>query len=139
MPQLVRWMIKTALIYFVVALALATLTALQPVLGLDPRLQALRPVYLHYLMVGWVTQLIMGIAYWMFPKYSKERPRRSETVAWGVYTALNAGLILRGFGEPLVAWQPERGLGWLLALSAVCQLAAAWGFIFNTWSRVKER
>ncbi len=137
MPQLVRWTIKTALIYFVIALSMAALVAAQPLLGLSPTLQALRPVYLHFLMVGWVTQLIIGMAYWMFPKFSKERPRRSDTAAWGVYVALNSGLILRGFGEPLTALQPDAG--WMLALSAVCQLVAAWAFIFNTWSRVKER
>jgi len=26
------------------------------------------PVYIHLLVFGWLTQLIFGVIYWMFPK-----------------------------------------------------------------------
>lgn len=139
MPVLSRIYIKTGLVYFVVALAMAALLAAQPVLKLSSSLSVLRPVYLHLLMVGWVLQLIFGVVYWMFPKYSKEQPRGSEKLGWFVYVTLNLGLILRAVGEPLVMLQPDNSVGWLLAASAVLQLVAGWGFIANTWSRVKER
>lgn len=139
MPVLSRIYIKTGLVYFVVALAMAALLAAQPVLKLSSSLSVLRPVYLHLLMVGWVLQLIFGVVYWMFPKYSKEQPRGSEKLGWFVYVTLNLGLILRAVGEPLVMLQPDNSVGWLLAASAVLQLVAGWGFIANTWSHVKER
>lgn len=137
MPTLTRVFIKTGLLYFVVALAAWLVVAAQPVLGLPAGVAVLRPVALHLLMVGWVTQLIIGVVFWMFPKESKERPRGSETLGWVVYVLLNSGLVLRVIGEPLVATMP--GAGWMLALSAVLQLAASWVFIANTWARVKER
>jgi hypothetical protein len=37
------------------------------------------PVYLHLFMIGWVTQMIFGVAYWMFPRVSKENPRGWDT------------------------------------------------------------
>ncbi|MCC6615344.1 MAG: cbb3-type cytochrome c oxidase subunit I [Anaerolineae bacterium] len=139
MPLLSRAFIKAGLIYFIVGLAAGVLTVAQPVLHLPAFFGVFYPVYIHLLMVGWVMQLIIGVVYWMFPKYSKERPRRSERLGWIVFGLLNAGLILRAIVEPLTTLRPDLGLGWLLAISAVLQLLAGWGFVVNTWNRVKER
>lgn len=139
MPALSRMYIKIGLIYFAAALVIGAALGLQPVLGLPPEIIALRPVYWHGLMVGWVMQLIFGVVYWMFPKQSKEHPRGSEKLGWAVFGLLNTGLLLRVIFEPLAAVRPDLGIGWLLALSAVLQLLAGWGFVANTWGRVKER
>lgn len=139
MPLLSRTFIKAGLIYFVVGLMAGVLYFARSTFNLPANLSALYPVYIHLLMVGWVMQLILGVVYWMFPKYSKERPRGSETLGWVVFWLLNAGLILRAVGEPLIALKPEWTLGWTLAVSAILQLLAAWGFVVNTWGRVKER
>ena len=139
MPLLSRTFIKAGLIYFVVGLMAGVLYLGRQTFNLPAGLSALYPVYIHLLMVGWVMQLILGVVYWMFPKFSKERPRGSEQLGWVVFGLLNAGLILRALGEPLIALKPEWNLGWTLAVSAVLQLLAAWGFVINTWGRVKER
>ncbi len=139
MPPLTRWFVRSALVYLIAALVAGGLIALQTAL---PRLAVpagLSPVYLHLFMVGWVSQLIFGVIYWMFPKFSKEQPRGSETLGWATYALLNIGLILRAIGEPLQAMQPEGGTGWLLAVSAILQWLAGMAFVANTWARVKER
>lgn len=139
MPLLARFYIKTGLVYLVAALAIAALLAAQPLLALPSALHSFSPVYMHLLTIGWISQLIFGVAYWMFPKFSKEQPRRSERLGWAVYVLLNSGLLLRAVAEPLTMIQPQLGVGWLLVVSAILQLAAGWGFVINTWSRVKER
>jgi hypothetical protein len=138
-PTLSRWFIKIGMLYFVVGLTMGALLLAQPALGWSPSLQALRPVYLHFLFIGWVTQLIMGVAYWMLPKQSKEKPRGSERLGWAVLILLNAGMALRTIGEPVMALDPDAGMGWTLAAAAICLLLAGWGFLLNTWGRVKER
>jgi hypothetical protein len=138
-PTLSRWFIKTGMIYFIVGLAMGAVMLAQPVMDWSPKLQVLRPVYLHFLFLGWVTQIIMGVGYWMFPKQSREQPRGSEKLGWAVYALLNLGLILRAIGEPMVALEPDANLGWTLAAAALFLLLAGWGFIFNTWGRIKER
>jgi hypothetical protein len=41
----------------------------------SPALGALLwPTYLHLLVLGWLTQLIFGVAFWMFPRYSARNP-----------------------------------------------------------------
>jgi heme/copper-type cytochrome/quinol oxidase subunit 1 len=139
MPRLTRVFIKAGLLYFLGALVMGVLMAAPDLLGLSPTVLALRPVYFHLFMVGWVTQLIIGVALWMFPKYSRELPRGHEPLGWLSFWMLNVGLLLRAVGEPALVWQREVDLGWLLALSALLQLAGGWAFIANIWPRVKER
>lgn len=144
MPPLTRWFIKSALVCLVAALLMALLLtarstqALSP-LYLSPFLSALFPVYLHLFMVGWVTQLIFGVSYWMFPRYSREQPRGNETVALLTYVTINLGLILRAVGEPLHALHPGRIWGALLILSALLQWMAGVGYLAMVWGRVKAR
>jgi hypothetical protein len=139
MPALTRWFIKAGLLYLVAAAALGGLILAQTTLGLPGWLAVLRPVYLHLFMVGWVTQLIFGVVYWMFPKLSRQTPRGSERLGWAIFAGLNAGLLLRVVAEPLGTLRPDLGSGWVLVLAAVLQWLACVGFIANTWGRVKER
>jgi hypothetical protein len=90
-------------------------------------------------MVGWVAQLIFGVVYWMFPRYSREKPRGSEGQAIATFILLNIGLVCRAVGEPIHALWPGVLWGWLVALSAVLQWLAGMVFVVNTWARVKER
>jgi hypothetical protein len=139
MSNLIRWFIKSAFAYFIAALFVGVIVTAHPVLPLPPALAALGPVYFHLFMVGWVTQLIFGIAHWMFPKYSKEKPRGNEWLMVTTYLLLNGGLLLRAIGEPLHALWPTAGWGNLVALSAVLQWLAGVGFVYNTWPRIKEK
>ncbi len=137
MPILTRWFIKTALIYFILSLVIGFLLALRSVFDLPSLVAGLSPVYFHLLMVGWITQLIFGVVHWMFPKYSKEKPRGDDRLSWMVYGLLNLGLIMRAIAEPLIA---ENTLfGWMVAISSVLQMIAGWLFVITTWGRVKEK
>ncbi len=139
MPPLTRWFIKSSLVFLVAALLVGLAIAARPVLPLPPVTGALGPVYFHLFLVGWITQLIFGVVFWMFPKYSMEKPRGNEPLGWVVFVLLNLGLALRAVFEPLNAMQPAAGYGWLLAASAVMQWLAGLGFVINTWGRVKEK
>ena len=139
MPTLSRWHIKLGMVYFALGLMMGALILAQPVMGWSPSLQVLRPVYLHFLFIGWVTQLIMGVGYWMFPKLSKTQPRGSEWLGWAVLVLLNSGLVLRTIGEPAMILAPQWGLGWTLAVASLCLLLAGWGFIANSWGRIRKR
>jgi hypothetical protein len=132
-PTLTRWYIKTSLAWFVAALTLGVLSYLLP--ATIPS-AALQPVYLHMLVVGWITQLIFGVVYWMFPKASLERPRGSSTLAAGTFIFLNLGLAARAVGEPMATLGPDATGRSLLLVSAGLQWLAGLGFVANTWPRV---
>lgn len=139
MPPLTRWFIKLALLDFVAALLLGLALVARPVWNLPQAVAALSPVYFHLFMVGWITQLIFGMVYWMFPKYSQQEPHGSERLWQAVFWLINVGLLLRVAGEPLQALRSEAIWGWLLALSALLQWLAGLGFVLTTWGRVKGR
>ncbi len=139
MPTLTRVFLRTSLVYLAAGLLAGVLLVAGPMLGLPLVIPGMELIYIHLLMVGWITQLIFGVVYWMFPKFSAQRPRGNEALAWATYGLINVGLLLRVISEPLAVAHPRTLWGWLLGLSAVLQLIAGWFFIANTWARVKER
>lgn len=139
MPRLTRWFVRASLAYLAGSLLLGVLLAAEPFLPSFTAVNSLRPVFFHLFMVGWLTQLIMGVMHWMFPKASADRPRGSDRIVWFVFITLNLGLILRAVAEPLISSQPDFIWNRMLAISASLQWAAALAFIVNTWPRVKER
>lgn len=135
MPPLTRWFLKAALIYLILALCTGVLLAL-PVAS---KMAGLFPVYLHLLTFGWLTQLIFGIALWMFPKYSASLPRGPEWLGWSTFVLLNLGLLLRMVFEPVHAQAASPVSGLMLAMAAVLQWLSAVAFVANTWQRVREK
>jgi hypothetical protein len=139
MPPLTRWFIKAAMASLVLAFLTRAIMVLLPMWGVQNVAGALAPVFLHLFMWGWVSQLIFGVVYWMFPKYSKELPHGHEGLWLATFWCFNIGLILRVIGEPLHLLRPEALWAWLTSLSAVLQWLAGIAFVANTWGRVKER
>lgn len=136
MPPLTRWLVKAALLWLIAGLSLGLAMQLPGSAGV-PVLRAAWPTYLHFLTVGWLTQLIFGVALWLFPRYSAEHPRGREWLGWTALVGLNVGLLLRAVGEP------GRALGYdahlPLLLSSLAQLVAVAAFVANVWPRVRER
>ncbi len=137
MPTFTRWCVRTALVYFILALAAGLLLALPGGLGGFLPSGGLFPAYIHLLVEGWITMLIIGVVFWMFPKYSRDHPRGSEILAWASYILLNTGLALRVVSEP--AGGPGTVWGVLLAVAAILQGIGGIAFVANTWGRVKEK
>jgi len=136
MPKVSRFFVKAALLCLVLGGAAAGL-ALSGAGGLPPALLALRPLAWHLLTVGWATQLIFGVAFWMFPHVAGEQPRGDERLAWSSFWTLNGGLALRAVGEPLAALRPLPVVSLLLPLAATLQLAGVLIFVLLTWPRVR--
>lgn len=138
MPRLTLLYIKTSFVYLVAGLLLGFLQVLPNDL-LHQVLAGATAVYYHLLVVGWLTQLIFGVAYWMFPKPSSAPSSRPERLAWATYISLNVGLGLRAVAEPLLTTLPGPTWGSILAVSAGLQWLAALAFIMSIWPRVRGR
>jgi len=130
MPPVTRWHVKLSLLYLVAGLGLG-------IVQVGEGGSELFAPYVHLLVVGWITQMIFGVAYWMFPRLSKDSPRGSNHLAVAACVLLNVGLLLRVAIELLQVRHPAR-LGGLLAVSALAQWLAGLAFVINTWPRVKE-
>src|SRR3954454_476837 len=107
------------MVYFLGALTAGVLLRLPPAVAAYPALAVFGPTHLHLLVVGWLTEVIFGVAYWMFPRYSPDRPRGNDRLGWAAFVLLNTGLLLRVAAEPSHAL--GRGGGGLLVASAMFQ------------------
>lgn len=135
MPKLTRWFLKAALVYLILALCSGILL----VLPNRTSIAGLFPVYIHMLVFGWLTQLVFGVAWWMFPKYSSSNLRGHEWLGWTTFIALNLGLILRMIFEPLQNIASFPMVGWMLVIAAILQWLSGVAFVANTWPRVREK
>jgi hypothetical protein len=139
MPLLTRWFIKTSFVYLGVALAEGILLAGQSVWNSTLPFAVLFQGYIHLLTVGWLTLLIFGVAYWMFPKYSQAHPHGSEALNWTAYILINLGLAMRLVGEPLNDIRQQAIWSWFLVFSALLQWLGGISFIINLWKRTKMK
>lgn len=135
MPTLTRWLLKAALIYLILSLCIGILLTLPR----DTTISGLFPTYIHALTFGWLTQLIFGVAFWMFPKYSNIKPRGYKWLGWATFILLNVGLILRIIFEPLHSLTPTSFGNWMLVCAAILQWLAGITFVINIWPRVREK
>ena len=140
MPPIARTFVKASFAYFLAAFLLGALMMLDRWLGFSRWLGALYTSQLHLLLVGWITQLAVGVAYWIFPRFLREDnplPRGSDALAWLVFASLNAGLLLRFVVEPLYLMSPQTWLAALLALAGALQALAAAAFGWIIWGRIR--
>lgn len=138
MPRLTRWCIKTGLAFFLLALLVGVGAAsgwrwfatFRPTLWVT---------YVHLLTVGWITLLIVGVGYWLFPRYSREQPYGPvpTAVGWAAYGLLAGGVLLRTIAEPILSVTGRAGA--LIVLSAAMQWLGGMGFIVLLWKRIRTK
>ncbi len=136
MPPLSRWFVKSGFVSLTLALLLEALLARPAgVLAMLPD-AALQLGAIHLLTVGWLLQLISGVAFWMFPRHPTRPPRGDERPGWAALLLLNGGLALRLAGE----WWRLDGAGpaWPLVTAAVLQLGAVGCLLALLWPRIRE-
>ena len=135
-PTLTRWFLRAAMLHLVAAILLALLMAVP---SLAPAAAPWRPVYIHLLVVGWATQMIFGVAYWMFPRTEPLDLTAVPWTGWTCFWTLNVGLVVRAASEPLIATHPSALAAAGAVAAAALQLMAVTAFVWLTWSRVKTR
>lgn len=142
MPFETRLFVKAGLLWLLATFAFGAYMLAAKALGM-----AIPPggavVHSHMGFVGWLVNLVIGIALWFLPvnraRFKDNRGR--YPIAWVrvVFVLLNGGLLLRILAEPLFdsALYPRQSAAALL-ISAVMQLLAIITFIVIAWSRVRD-
>jgi len=135
MPDLSRWFVKSGFAALILALVLEALLARPTTWWPELPDGALQLGAVHLLTVGWLLQLITGVAFWMFPRHPTAPPRGDVRPGWVALGLLNSGLALRIVGEP---WRLAAGGPlWPVALSAVLQLLAVALIVRLLWPRIR--
>jgi cbb3-type cytochrome oxidase subunit 1 len=94
MPRLTVWYIRSSLLYLMLGFTLGTLMLFNKGFLIDPRIWRLLPTHIEALLFGWTLQLVIGMGFWILPRFSKPPIRGNEMLAWGAFLLINAGIIL---------------------------------------------
>ena len=136
MPTLTRWFLRAAMVSLVAAFAIGLITSLP---SLADVALAWRPVYIHLIVLGWASEMIFGVAYWMFPRKDPLDLARVPWAGWICFSAINAGLVVRVFSEPALAMHPTPLAQTGALVAALLQLVAVVAFVVLAWPRVIGR
>ena len=139
MPFLSRTIIRLAMVYLLLGLAGWTVFTANQYGYIGGTWFALRPVSIHWITVGWLTQLIFAVIYWMFPIISRDDPYGPTWIAWAGFAAINIGLLLRAIFEIGLSRGMSSDLEWGLVLAATLQWLGAVALVVVSWRRVKPR
>lgn len=131
LPRLTVWSLRFALLYLALGFTLGALLLFHKGIPIHPALWSVLPLHIETLLIGWTLQLIIGVAFWILPRFARPPKRGNELLAWLSILFLNGGIWLVGvrpwFGSP----------DWLLAAGRLLEFLAAGAFVLHAWVRVK--
>jgi hypothetical protein len=127
-PRVSAWFVRASLCHLVFGFTVGALLLADKGVPFAPELWALRPAHVEVLLIGWMVQLVMGVAIWIFPRFALRRtPQRSAATAWLAFALLNAGVVCVAVGGGWGGWAAVGRLG---------EIGAAASFVAHLWGRV---
>lgn len=127
MPRLSAWAVRAALIYFLAGFTLGGLMLANKGVPFWPQAWLLLPSHIEFLLVGWMVQFAIAVAFWILPRFPGGS-RGNEKIAWAAFVLINLGLLLAA----LQYFSPA-----FLLISRLCETAAGGLFLLHAWGRVK--
>lgn len=125
MPDWSVRFVRTALIALATGFGLGAVLLLAGA-GVIPALPPwLRPAHVEVLLVGWFVQLVLGVAWWIFPRHVHGTPRGNPRVMPVAFVLLNGGLLiyLTGLaGSSAMAVLAGRVAEWVAVVAVAAQL-----------------
>lgn len=140
MPRLSIWMIRSSFLHLALGFLIGAFILWQKGPGGLPGAWRWLPVHIHMLLIGWIVQLAMGVAYWILPRFASPRgargdspkkhdSRRRPMLAWAGFLLLNSSTVAAL--TSLLPWT------WGLPASGILAALAALAFVLHAWPRVK--
>ena len=134
MPRAARWLIRLSLVYLALGFTLGALLLFNKGIPLVPGVPRLLPAHIEFLLVGWLIQLVMGVATWIFPRFGVPRSAYgSEAASWVAFALLNGGVWLVAVGTVRAAGPGDM---WPL-IGRLAEVTGALLFALNIWRRVR--
>ncbi len=129
MPRLSCWFLRAALLYLALGLTFGGLLLLHKAIPFYPFAWRLLPLHIEFLMFGWLVQLVMGVGFWIFPRFRSSRG--DERPAWLAFALINLGVWLAGLA-PILGAPPL-----ILLAGRLAEAGAAAASGLHAWSRIK--
>jgi hypothetical protein len=127
MPRLSVWALRASLLYLLTGFSIGALLLANKGQPFWPLIWLLLPAHIEFLLVGWMVQLAVGVAFWILPRFPGGS-RGNESLAGVSILLLNLGVLL-------VAFQGIFSL--FLLLGRFCEAVSGFLFIWLAWSRIR--
>ena len=130
MPRLSVWFVRCSLVYLLLGLTLGALMLANKGIPFAPRAWNLLGPHIEFLLLGWMLQLAMGVAFWILPRLGSGSPRGKELLIYSAFVLLNLGIwigALRLYLEP----------SWLTVTCRVLEASSVLLFVLGSWRRIK--
>lgn len=128
MPRLSAWFVRASLIYLAVGFFFGALILVQKGIPFYAPVWNLFPLHMEFLLVGWLIQLAMGIAFWIIPRFSSGSPRGPVGLVWLSFALFNTGILI----TILQFWFPV-----VLLIGRILEIIAGLLFVIGSWRRIK--
>lgn len=129
MPRLSRFFIRTALVYLFLGLTFGALILANKGILFAPLFWALLSTHIELMFIGWMTQLALGVAFWILPRLGSGAPRGNERWSWTAFTLINLGIL--AFVLSTLA-----SFCWLGLLARILQGLGFIAFLLGNWQRI---
>lgn len=133
MPRLSRLLVRAAFVYLILGFTVGALLLMHKGVPLHPLLWSWLPAHIEFLLMGWIVQLTMGVAFWILPRFWTQPRRPHESYVWIAFVLLNIGVWLVVAGTTLRAGQ------WAIFAGRAAELGAVLLFGLHNWGRVVSR
>lgn len=129
MPRASCWFVRAALIYLLIGFTLGALLLMNKALAWSPLLWLFLAAHIEFLVTGWTLLLVMGVAYWIPPRFQTER--RRVALVWVAFGLVNLGV----WAVALAPWSGSAQI-WI-AVGRSAEVTGAAAFAFHAWPRIK--
>jgi hypothetical protein len=124
-------LVRSALVWLAAGAAMGALLLGAKAVPMPTGVFRLFSLHAEALLIGWMVQFAMGVAWWILPKYPRLPERGPAGPIWATWLLLNAGVLLAGIGRSLGA--PEA----TVVAGRIAELLGAIAFAAAAWPRVK--
>jgi hypothetical protein len=130
MPKLSALFVRMALVHLWLGISFGALLLANKGFPFAPWVWTLLPAHMEILLLGWLVQFGMGIAFWILPRFSNGAARGDERWSQAALVLLNLGILMSiapGF----------LSLPGLAVLGRCAEFLAVLTFVIGNWRRVK--
>lgn len=134
MPRASVYLVRAAFIHLLLGFTLGAALLAQKGLPFAGALARLRPLHIEWLLGGWIAQLTIGVAWWIFPRVGLRRDVGGPAWRiWAAFVLLNGGVWMAGWSGAV-----GQATGRVMVLGGrVAELGAVVVFAFALWPRVR--
>ncbi|MDQ7034308.1 MAG: hypothetical protein Q9P01_05585 [Anaerolineae bacterium] len=93
MPRLSKLLIRAALIHMGIGFFIGSLLLWNKGLPFAPAIWRLRASHIELLIFGWTIQFVMGVSFWVIPRFSTGNRYGKEVFGWISFVLLNMGVV----------------------------------------------